>query len=93
MSDARDIIATMLDVHPVHVMCVPDSKRPDRNRLVVRTSVNVNYETLAKLAAALGTTDINFVYEEGEPGYSSYTPGSDGWFELSIGSPAWTKTP
>lgn len=45
------------------------------------------------LYAALGTTDINFVYEEGEPGYSSYTPGSDGWFELSIGSPAWTKTP
>jgi hypothetical protein len=51
----------------------------------VTCSLDVNYDTLAELAAAVGTTNINFVYQEGEPGYSSWTPGTDGWFSFTIG--------
>lgn len=46
---------------------------------------DANYDSLRLLADALGTTDINFSFLEGEAGYSSWTPGTSSSFEFYIG--------
>lgn len=51
----------------------------------VNGSLDVGYDQLKELTEALGTTKINFVFTEGDPGYSSWTPGSPDHFEFTIG--------
>jgi hypothetical protein len=59
----------------------------------------VTLKLLTELSEALGTDAINFDFgTEGEPGYSSVTPGSDGtpgWIEIILppGPPKANKTP
>lgn len=57
----------------------------DKKYTTVSCSMDVGYDQLLELSAAIGTTKIDFVYREGEPGYSTWTPGTNGSFELTIG--------
>ena len=69
-----------------HIFAV-DVTRDDKRIASVKfcTTATISLATLQALATALGTDAINFNFgEEGEAGYSSHTPGTDGsmgWIE------------
>lgn len=51
----------------------------DTHAIQFRTSRPVTLKLIVQLSEALGTDEINFNFgTEGEPGYSSVTPGTDG---------------
>lgn len=73
-----EAVARIMDVRVSGVHVGPLSTR-------VECSMACSYDVLRQLADALDTTDINFDYSQGEPGYSSWTPGTDSTFSFTIG--------
>lgn len=64
---------------------IPDAVHVNLETTTVYCSFSVNYDDLLLLSQELGTTKINFDYTQGEPGYSSWTPGTDDHFSFTIG--------
>jgi hypothetical protein len=74
----QEIVGRVLHVHP-------DNVHVSRETTTVYCSFSVTYDDLLVLSQELGTTKINFDYQQGEPGYSSWTPGTDDSFSFTIG--------
>jgi hypothetical protein len=72
MSVRRDIVQD-LGVYSI------SSWEEDENSIKFHTSMTLTYDNIKRLSEALGSDKINFNFgEDGEPGYSSWTPGTEG---------------